>query len=1110
MEKISSELKLSELKQNSLSKAYENVHAQASSILLLTLQWRDLEEHFDSTRKSIETRFNELKERTKEMVSTELQLDSMQKVLSDCGTELCEKESELAKVVEKLHSKEEQLDSVQKSVQEYSRDLEVRKQDLNSMQTNVRKCFSALEYKRQQLGSLEKSLEECSNKLRSKEQQLEMLDNSIGKCSEKAMLKEEELQSATKRLEDCAEQFELKQKELCEVQKLIEEQSMELGLNNKHVDSIKRLIQEYNEELELKEKLYDEIGKSIRQRTMKLALKEKEVESAEKSIKEGLEVVKSREEMLMKIKDLSKEIESMGKQLDSMKGVFKKYCADTELKKREYNALGRSLEEHKQELELKESDLKSTQDFIKEYEKQLKSKEEQLNSIQETITECSKEQKSKEQQLDSLEKYIKECVDDLESKRQLNLVEETANARLKELELEEKHLLTFKKSIEERAHYIEMRERQVEERVRELESKEKQLDIIRKSVNEAITEKELERQTNPLPAQVKIEQPENTLVSNAIVPSPAPFESHTAMDGWSLQLLMNKHLHRHELVCGKVSDILQNSSDPPKLVLDAMHGFYPPHSREGYPGSDENILRRSCIFLLEQLMKASPVVKPQVREEAMKLAVEWKAKMTVDSDNYLEVLGFLQLLAAYRLGSDFDGGELGRLLCIVDQHRQKILKSCLWIVLHTCPGTSILHSRIKLEQPELSAKNATAASANLQLSATTYGSLQSLLYEQWNRPDLMGYEILSSLQMSLDPAKLVLDVLQGSIPHIWEKGDIGLETSLMNGYILMLEQLMKVSPWIDPQVKEEATKLAVEWKVKLTAGTKDSLEVLAFLQLLATYRLVSCFNQEEILELFEVVAHYKQALVLCQSLDFADKIHGPVLLLKEHLENARRSTERSCKRKRSLEAKLPGLESISIIDVKMDIDWKSTCLQDKATDNELGLYELPWVALHYNLESQVPPMGIEIRIAELEKLKAERRRSLSALGFTVEPNDPNGGNESSKCSGKMKTNVLDLLYLLSDPMTRQLALLPCHLTLPLGIVEQVTLSMEGLGVLVLLAAPRTLPLGSVEQVMFSMEGLGVLLLLATAPRTLPLGSMEQEIFSMEGLAVSFAGLSCHE
>lgn len=76
----------------------------------------------------------------------------------------------------------------------------------------------------------------------------------------------------------------------------------------------------------------------------------------------------------------------------------------------------------------------------------------------------------------------------------------------------------------------------------------------------------------------------------------------------------------------------------------------------------------------------------------------------------------------------------------------------------------------------------------------------------------------------------------------------------------------------------------------------------------------------------------------------------------------------------------------------MDIDWKSTGLQDKATDNELGALRAAMGCItDYNLESQVPPMGIEIRIAELEKLKAERRRSLSALGFTVEPNDPNGG-----------------------------------------------------------------------------------------------------------------------
>ncbi|KAK7841689.1 frigida-like protein 5 [Quercus suber] len=67
MEKVDSDLKLLDLKQRGLRKAFEALKTQASSILLLTLQWEDLEEHLDSTRKSIETQFKELEEREKEM-----------------------------------------------------------------------------------------------------------------------------------------------------------------------------------------------------------------------------------------------------------------------------------------------------------------------------------------------------------------------------------------------------------------------------------------------------------------------------------------------------------------------------------------------------------------------------------------------------------------------------------------------------------------------------------------------------------------------------------------------------------------------------------------------------------------------------------------------------------------------------------------------------------------------------------------------------------------------------------------------------------------------------------------------------------------------------------
>nr|POE61221.1 frigida-like protein 5 [Quercus suber] len=67
MEKVDSDLKLLDLKQRGLRKAFEALKTQASSILLLTLQWEDLEEHLDSTRKSIETQFKELEECEKEM-----------------------------------------------------------------------------------------------------------------------------------------------------------------------------------------------------------------------------------------------------------------------------------------------------------------------------------------------------------------------------------------------------------------------------------------------------------------------------------------------------------------------------------------------------------------------------------------------------------------------------------------------------------------------------------------------------------------------------------------------------------------------------------------------------------------------------------------------------------------------------------------------------------------------------------------------------------------------------------------------------------------------------------------------------------------------------------
>ncbi|KAL4634037.1 hypothetical protein ACB092_04G168300, partial [Castanea dentata] len=728
-----------------------------------------------------------------------------------------------------LQLNKEQLVLMQKSMGQYSRDLELKKEELDW---------------------LEKSFEECCDKLGSKEKQLETVKDSLDKYSDEVKMKGKEVELGKKRLKDCAEKFVLKERELCRVPKLIEEKAMELKSKEKHLESIKILIKENSEELEAKEKQFDQIGRLIKERTMELKVKENEFESID-------------------------EVQSKEKQLDSVEELYRKFCEDFELKQREYNAIRRSIEELNEELEFKGNQLNSRQNLSKECDKELKSKQEELRSIQKAIVECLKEQKSKEKELYLVEKSVKECADSLESKeKQLKFVQETVNEGLKKLELKEKHLASLKKSMDELSHNLEMRERQVKERVKELDLKEKQFDSIKNnlemrerkvkervkelelrekkfdskqiSLKETIKEKELKGSTNDLPIQVKTEQHEHTPANNAI------------------------------MVHGEVSTILQTASDPSKLVLDAMHGFYPPHSREGDMVFDVNIIRRSCILLLQQLMKTSKVVKPQVREAAMKLAVEWKAKMKVDNDNGLEVLGFLQLLATYGLGSGFNEDELQRLFLTIDQHRLAPELCRTLGIIYKAPVASALHS---------------------------------------------------------------------------------------------------------------------QWKTKFTASAINSLEVLAFLLLLATYELTSSFNRGEILKLFEAVAEYKQALEVCQNLGFTDQIPDfiknlierkiyikavrficafklvdkfpPVPLLKKYLENSRSSTKNSCKRMKSLEE------------------------MDKAANREIAaLRDVLGCITDYNLESQFPPKDIERRVLELEKLKAERRNAASTSAVEFGPKQP--------------------------------------------------------------------------------------------------------------------------
>jgi len=135
--------------------------------------------------------------------------------------------------------------------------------------------------------------------------------------------------------------------------------------------------------------------------------------------------------------------------------------------------------------------------------------------------------------------------------------------------------------------------------------------------------------------------------------------------------------------------------------------------------------------------------------------------------------------------------------------------------------------------------------------------------------------ILVNLQESSDPSKLVLEMILNPITPLRQKGD---NVVIIADYqIYLLEQLMRISPVIEPCVRKKALKLAFDLKDKMKENTENSLAVLGFLLLLSIYKLLDSFDKDEVFELLAFVALHKIAVELFGSLGFAKRVSGMLI-----------------------------------------------------------------------------------------------------------------------------------------------------------------------------------------------------------------------------------------
>ncbi|KAJ8760728.1 hypothetical protein K2173_017821 [Erythroxylum novogranatense] len=650
------------------------------------------------------------------------QLGLGQKMLDDCNDELdvkiielsvlrefshecamgldlkkMEMDTERSKVEEcrkEHYAKEEKLNSVQKSLQECSKELEFTKKEAERVMNLAKDSQSELESKEKELYEVKNLIEIYENKLELKNNELEMLQKKIQDSCAELAVKGMELDAIQKSVDECQNEVDLKKMELCEARELNEEQMKVFDLKKKELakmdklinersncldsiemrlNSTKLLIEEYDEELEVKEKRHNMMTKSIDQCCEQLKLKETELERLNKSIEDHsgeLHSLKKKLDLVQKQRmKCDKELESKETMLNEMKETLKSYRCDIEMKEREFNVIRSSNEE----LKLKEDQLKSVQVSIEECSRELNTMREEKASVQESIMSCSQELTSNKKNLDMARKNLKEFLYFVECKRtQLDSILITFQKLEKKLEDTEKHFDSLNKMLQDRLEHLEMKQRQLEEHVKVFESKEQQIDSTRELVEERCKELEKKLQENfsgsIFSSQVRTGQMEHEQLSNPVSELSRKVQASAATD-MSSEFLQNECIDDHELAPNEILTALHVSPDPAKLVLTTLQASFSYHRKNNTSGFDSSHTR-NIVLLLEQLMMVSPSINPQVKEAATNLAMYWKDKTRLDTNNSSEVLAFLLFLGTYQLVHLFNMDEIIRLAGIILQHNQ--------------------------------------------------------------------------------------------------------------------------------------------------------------------------------------------------------------------------------------------------------------------------------------------------------------------------------------------------------------------------------------------------------------------------------------------------------
>ncbi|WCJ43244.1 Frigida-like protein [Euphorbia peplus] len=694
-----------------LKTQFEFLQDERDSVERKSILLTEKEQRFEKARKEIENKEKQCAEFSNQLKLKDDQCSRLVSELEAKGMEVEERRKELELRAEKFRD----LELKEKLIGESCEKLQVEKKKFMKRCEQVELKENLIEERCEKL-ELEKDrfMERC-REFELKEKLIEERCERLELEKQKLMKRCDEVELKQKLIEERCdgmeveekkfikrrETIELKEKlvgERCEKleveeQKFMrrcEEVELKEGLIVERCEELeveKKKLMVRCEEVELKEGLIEERCEELEVEKKKLMERREEVELKENLIEERCKGLKLEEKKFMKRCDTvelkEKSIGERCEKLELEKKKFMKRCETVELKEK-------LIEERCGKLELEKKKFMRRCEEVELKEKLIDERCEELEVEKKKFTRRCEEVELKEKlSVERCEELEVEKKKLMERREEVELDEKLIEGRCEELELE-------KNKITVRSVEIDLKEKLLEERCEELELEKRKLmeQCLEVSIDERSVQLELEKSNcmeqhegvelkkKRIQRWREFESKEKKLFDDPQKPFPvnhakdypgdANLHFTVTMDAKALQIFLNEHCEEYDSMRNDVLTALSFSSDPAKLVLDAMQGFYPPHLKKGDKEFEKDVIRKSCILLLEQLLKVSVVISPPVKQEAMKLAFVWITKMKADAEHSLEVLGFLQLLASYGLASAFDVDELFTYFEIVAQHSQAL------------------------------------------------------------------------------------------------------------------------------------------------------------------------------------------------------------------------------------------------------------------------------------------------------------------------------------------------------------------------------------------------------------------------------------------------------